>query len=211
MRYWLTLLFTTLVSFCSAKEDFQFKKYFSEAILQSASPNKYIKDYSLIEQDFYLLCNLVRMYPQEFSVMLTEYVQWSEDYHSSNPYVNSLRNDLREYRPVSSVLIQHSTLDAQAKIHAEYCVRTQHMGHQNVEKRVQVVQQKMKHELYGENCSFNYESGIDLFMSLLIDDGVRGVGHRKNILNADFTNMGISIVKYPSLSGYCAVQIFSAK
>lgn len=211
MRYCLTLLFTTLVSFCSAKEGFLFKKYFSEEILQSASPNKYIKDYSPIEQDFYLLTNLVRMYPQDFLVMLTEYVKWSKDYQSSNPYVNSLRNDLRKLKPISTVLIQHTTLDAQSKIHAEYCVRTKHIGHQNVQKRVQVVQQKMKHQLYGENCSFNYESGIDLFMSLLIDDGVRGVGHRKNILNADFTHMGISIVKYSTLSGFCAVQIFSAK
>ncbi|CAI2372843.1 unnamed protein product [Moneuplotes crassus] len=45
----------------------------------------------------------------------------------------------------------------------------------------------------GENLAYSdAETGSDMILQLLIDDGVPDRGHRKNILNSEFTHVGIS-------------------
>lgn len=45
----------------------------------------------------------------------------------------------------------------------------------------------------GENLAYSdAETGTDMILQLLVDDGVPDRGHRKNILNSDFTHIGVS-------------------
>jgi len=60
----------------------------------------------------------------------------------------------------------------------------------------------------GENCDYGNSSAFEAVMSLLIDESVTGVGHRRNILNKNFRRIGCSF-KYHKRYGCNYVQDFS--
>ena len=62
----------------------------------------------------------------------------------------------------------------------------------------------------GENCSYGYNDSESIVMSLLIDEGVASLGHRKNILSKDFKRVGVAIGKHPTYK-YCAVMDFGGR
>jgi uncharacterized protein YkwD len=57
----------------------------------------------------------------------------------------------------------------------------------------------------GENISYGDMSGREVVMGLIIDDGVRGKGHRKNIFNADFTVTGIACGPHKKYGSMCVI------
>jgi uncharacterized protein YkwD len=56
----------------------------------------------------------------------------------------------------------------------------------------------------GENCAYGPNTGRDIVAQFLIDDGVPSRGHRKNIMNAAFTQTGVSVQTHPEFR-YCCV------
>jgi uncharacterized protein YkwD len=56
----------------------------------------------------------------------------------------------------------------------------------------------------GENCAYGPNTGRDIVVQFLIDDGVPSRGHRKNIMNGAFTQTGLSIQTHPQFR-YCCV------
>ena len=45
----------------------------------------------------------------------------------------------------------------------------------------------------GENLAYSdADTGSDVVLQLLVDDGVLNRGHRKNVLSSDFTHLGVS-------------------
>ena len=58
----------------------------------------------------------------------------------------------------------------------------------------------------GENCSYGIETPIDIVIQLLIDAGVETRGHRKNILNANFTYAGASIGEHKGYRVMCCID-----
>ena len=46
---------------------------------------------------------------------------------------------------------------------------------------------------WGENCAYGYYTARDFIMGLLIDDNVPSRGHRDNILNSKYTQVGIGL------------------
>lgn len=85
-----------------------------------------------------------------------------------------------------------------AKDHARYMSRTgaaSHVGRGNMNTRI---------SKYGqwdggisENLHWGASNAHDAVLSLMVDDGVKNRGHRKNILDPDFKFVGVAIDKHP--------------
>jgi uncharacterized protein YkwD len=56
----------------------------------------------------------------------------------------------------------------------------------------------------GENCAYGPNTGRDIVVQFLIDDGVPSRGHRKNIMNGAFSQTGVSVQTHPEFR-YCCV------
>ncbi|CAG9333030.1 unnamed protein product [Blepharisma stoltei] len=58
----------------------------------------------------------------------------------------------------------------------------------------------------GENCDFGNDQARDIVVSLLIDDGVTGRGHRENILNPDFKVAGVGFGSHAQFNHMCTID-----
>jgi len=111
--------------------------------------------------------------------------------------VRDLYSELKHTKPLPP-LKPSSGLSKAAASHASYQSKNGQIGHEGqggMQKRIE------KHGDWsgaiGENISYGYQSGHEAVLSLLIDDGVKNRGHRKNILSPDFKTAGVSINTHP--------------
>ena len=63
----------------------------------------------------------------------------------------------------------------------------------------------------GENCSYGYEQAIDIVLTLMIDEGIKDVGHRKNILSEDFNAVGVAIRPHKNYRINCVIDFGQQK
>lgn len=185
--------------------------FFPEEITKKAADIEKSDNYSPIEKEVFLLTNLARMAPGEFSELVTAYVTKSRFYQSNNPYVLSLKRDLLRAKPILLPLETHNVLQELATSHAKYGISTGKYGHQNAPQRAKTVNAKMNHSMYAENCAYHDANAIDAVMGLLIDEGIKDLGHRKTILNPKLTHMGVAMLPMKKPREYILIQSFSAK
>ena len=119
-----------------------------------------------------------------------------ETYVTENATENS--RDLKSlYRDLEQVsghppLIPEEDLTVIAREHATASGRSGHVGHGNFNRLFKPLMGNPYLQV-GENCSYGYERAIDIVITLLIDEGVKDRGHRRNILNERFNSVGVSI------------------
>ncbi len=61
----------------------------------------------------------------------------------------------------------------------------------------------------GENCEFGGETGEEIIINLMVDDGVSNRGHRKNMFSPDFKYVGIAC-GYHGAYDHCTVLDYAA-
>lgn len=162
------------------------------------------------EKEVVLLTNLVRLNPQLFlNTFLKDY--YKQPNFKKNSYSASLEKDLKQLKPLSYFQFSNELANC-AKKHAFEMGKAGKVGHnsangQSFSKRLR---ECWPTNTLGENCDYGNQSGIDIFMSLLIDDGISSLGHRKNILSSLFTHFGVSIQKHKVYEVNCVMD-FGAK
>ena len=156
------------------------------------------------------LMNEVRTDPQGFlNGRLLPYVKEHE--LENNSYAKSLVSELTIAKPVNA-LQSSSVLEKLAKGHAIDMGEKGKIGHNSTngttfENRVR---KKIKTGMIAENCDYGNADPLDIVMSLLIDDGITSLGHRKNILHPSLNYVGIAVEKHKTYGTNCVMDFASA-
>lgn len=122
-------------------------------------------------------------------------------------YVKSLIKTLNKTKGLAP-LESDKILGQKAKEWALESGRKGIKGHGNIKKRLfYLISRK---GAMAENCSYGKYTATDAVMSLLIDEGISSLGHRKNILNPKYRKIGIAYAKH-SRYGIVVVMDFSER
>jgi hypothetical protein len=142
------------------------------------------------EKKVILFMNMARHDGKLFSeTFLEAYIRDNQVERSS--YVRSLERDLKKISDLAP-LIPEEDLTSIAQAHATKSGKSGHTGHRDFNKRFRPLMGN-PYQRVGENCSYGFDQAIDIVVTLLIDEGIRDVGHRKNILNEEFNSVGVAI------------------
>jgi uncharacterized protein YkwD len=141
-----------------------------------------------LEKDVIFVLNLVRQYPAEFNKTVVAY--WPEYMEekalSKSWYYTSLVAELKEMQPVG-ILQPDSLAWISARCHAISSGKNGYIGHQR-----QTVNCEKQERFSGECCQYGYEDALEIVMSLLIDEGIKDLGHRKIFLSPSYIGIGVS-------------------
>jgi|SRR5579859_962872 len=156
------------------------------------------------------LINEVRTDPQTFlQARLLPYLKEHE--MEDNSYAKSLIDNLRTARKINP-LQASPLLEKTARSHAMDMGSKGTMGHDssNGTSFVNRVRKKIKGGMIAENCDYGNSDPIDIVMSLLIDDGIASLGHRKNLLHPQLNWIGIAIEKHKTYGTNCVMDFASS-
>ena len=124
-----------------------------------------------------------------------------------NGYVRSLFRDLRKTEGLSPLEPQ-ADLTTIALEHARTTGESGRTGHQNFNQRFENVLGN-PYTLVAENLAYGHAEAIDIVVSLLIDEGIRHLGHRKNILHPQFNSVGVVIRSHERYRVQCVIDFGS--
>jgi uncharacterized protein YkwD len=151
---------------------------------------KYLEANSALNEDYltdeekkiYYYLNLVRMNPKLFADTYLNHLR-----NSRNKYESSLYSELQKLAPLP-VLKPNRKLYESAKCHATESGKSGYVGHSRT---------KCTKYFMGECCQYGFSNALDIIISLLIDQGVSSLGHRKICLGR-YTELGASIQPHKS-------------
>jgi uncharacterized protein YkwD len=158
------------------------------------------------EKKVILFMNMARHDGPLFAeTFLNFYMQ--ENHLEKNSNTKSLLRDLKKTFDLVP-LMPEQDLTAIAQGHALKSGEIGTTGHNGFKKRFEPLMGN-PYTHVGENCSYGYEQAIDIVISLLIDEGVKELGHRHNILAPDFNSIGIAIRPHRSYRINCVMDFGS--
>lgn len=180
----------------------------TEAEIAEANTAKNVTYLTQAEKDVFLYSNLARLNPPKFErTILKEYLKVRG--FKVSRYTKSLISTLKRTKPMA-MLQPKEDLYKHAQYHAKDMGRSGKVGHKSSKgKSFKKRFEKLAQSYYGvgENCQYGWDQGVDIVVDLLIDLNVPDYGHRKNILQHEFTYLGVSIAKHKKYEWNC-VQNF---
>jgi hypothetical protein len=165
-----------------------FSKEWDSSIYTNCNTAKDLNYLSQTEKDIIWILNLVRLNPTLFlnSVLLNPLSSVYKEKKSRSSYLNSLIEDLKVLQSNPIALTPDSNLFVSAKCHAYESGKTGYVGHDRKKNAC-------KKDFYGECCYYGLEDAFVVVISLLIDENVRSLGHRKIMLSNEYTLIGVSL------------------
>jgi len=155
------------------------------------------------EQKVILFMNMARQNGPLFAeTFLDTYVK--ENQVENTSFLRSLRRDLDNASGLPA-LVPEEDLTSVAQGHATRSGVTGHVGHKDMNKRFAPLRGN-PYFAWGENCSYGFEEAIGIVITLLIDEGIKDVGHRKNILNTEYNSVGVAIRPHKSYRVNCVID-----
>lgn len=178
------------------------KRNWNDEIIERANTGNKADHLSEDEKKVLLYMNLARIDGPRFKeTVLDPYIH--ENDMKRNSYARSLQKELEKSESLSP-LYPSGELFKIANNHAKKSGKTGHVGHKNFKDRYTPALENFK--MVGENCDYGNQEPLDIVMSLLIDDGIKNLGHRKNIMNEKFTHVGISIQPHKKYKVNCVMS-----
>ena len=142
------------------------------------------------EKDVILYTNLARLNGRKFCEI---YIIPLLKSRPNNLYIKSLIKDLNETNNLP-MLLPNSILIKAAEYHATDLGKSGTFEHESTDGTS--FSKRMSSFGYnnpaGENLYGGFEDPLGVVVDLLIDEGIKDVGHRKNILDKDFNAIGVS-------------------
>ncbi len=120
-----------------------------------------------------------------------------------NSYVRSLYKDLKDTKSLQ-MLKPEKDLYEVARGHATKSGQKNRVGHQEFNKRFKPLMGK--YNAVAENCDYGHSGPLDIVMSLLIDNGIESLGHRKNMLDPIYNSIGVSIQPHEGYNYNCVMD-----
>jgi len=190
------------------------------AALDTAANVNYLTD---IEKDVVLEMNKVRTDPKKYAQL---YIQPRLKYYNGNRYsepgqitlvtqegasaVNACISALNRANGVGALTPERG-LSLAAKDHVTDQSRTGQLGHNGSDRSTPETRMKRYGAFggswtYGENIAYGDATGRSIVCSLLIDDGVPDRGHRTNIMNRAFTQVGVGFGTHTQYRTSCTID-----
>ncbi len=168
--------------------------------LNTASDTEYLNEE---EKKVILFMNMARYDGELFAETFLEAYLAEKDL-GKNRYVRSLFRDLNNSSGLPP-LEPARDLTAIAQEHAISTGESGRTGHGDFNSRFEPLLGK-PYEGVAENLAYGHQRAIDMVISLLIDDGVRDLGHRRNMLNPRFNAVGVAIRPHKSYRISCVID-----
>ena len=138
--------------------------------------------------------NQVRTNPQLFlKEVALPYIENND--LSRNRYAKSLIRELEKSDSVQPLSFENSLQEMSIDF-AKEAGKKGWVGHRRVSQRFEKYADHV--EITAENLQYGFDDPLDVVMDLLIDFDIPSLGHRKNILDTNFSIIGISIEKHKS-------------
>jgi uncharacterized protein YkwD len=83
---------------------------------------------------------------------------------------------------------------------------TGHIGRQSQGPKERIERHGKWEKLIAENIGYGPKEARSMVMQLIIDDGVKGRGHRKNTFNKAFTTAGVACGPHPGFGSICVID-----
>jgi len=83
---------------------------------------------------------------------------------------------------------------------------TGHVGRQSRGMKERIERHGRWERQIGENIGYGPEDAREMVMQLIIDDGVKGRGHRKTIFTRAFTTAGVACGPHPRFGSICVID-----
>ena len=161
-----------------------------------SNPAKYANDYIAPLAKYYQ--KKILHYPDDKSIKTREGVK----------ALNECVRELQKATP-QPIMYPNKALTNAASDHQKDQAKTGKTGHTGNDNS----DLKQRIERYGkwqvriaENIACGNSSARQVVIFLLIDDGVKSRGHRKNLLHADYKKVGVSFGKHPVYGTMCVMD-----
>lgn len=176
---------------------FVYKDNRDTAVWNRLMANSAFRSLSTMEQEFFYWSNLMRKNPAGFSeAVVKEFlIQFPE---ANSAEARSLITDLKQVKAALPFFLPDEGLIRMAKTHAaDLKNRGGIISHQSSSGKsfVDRIKEIGGYRCGAENVFVGTPQALDALILLLIDKGVRDKGHRKNLLDQNFTLMGASLVE----------------
>jgi uncharacterized protein YkwD len=182
-------------------EEYPFDQWTQEVTVKSKTADT-LTYLSSTEKEVVFYMNLVRTNPKLFAeTFLQKYI---DENNLQGTYVNSLLQELMVAKPLPALKFKKDLYNC-AKTHATVSGESGKIGHFDFSKRFKTY--APRYMTRGENCTYGIKGSLKNVLDLLIDQNISDLGHRKNIMDADFKYVGISFQAHKAYK-VCMVMDF---
>ena len=209
MRFMATCLLICLTTWAAVaqKDKTNYAKP-TEADLAAADAAKGADYLTEKEKQVYYYMNLARMFGPFFAdIYVKDYLKNSDV--SNTEFVKSLQESLRNQKPLPP-LQPAKDLYEEARTHATEMGTAGRKGSNSLagkDLKTRFATLQKTYPLFAENCDYGNAEAIDIVFSLLINEGMKSLKNRKNILNPEFNHAGVSIAPHKKLEWNCVIDL----